>query len=186
MKNYQANNNEIKNNLTIFLTNLEKDKDLLEQAIFNSKLTNNNNDFTFSIIDFNEEFFNLLNEIINNSHLFPNRQGVDYRGLTFSLTNKWEEGNGGLLEIVSELTCRLTRGHYFINGNKRTSLIVMNKFLNACGFSLKDIRKENDKNWVYEEKWEKLFLDISNSSIDEELAIDLLEERIWLDIEIYG
>ena len=179
-----SKNNISKKKLIIFLTDIDKDKHLLERAIFNSKFIDKKF-FNFSTIKFNEDFCIFLNEIIDKSHLFPNRKGTNYQSLTYSLVNKWESNNNGLLEIISELTCRLTRGHYFINGNKRTAIISMNKFLNACGFSLRDLKKEDIRSWIYEEKWEKLFLDISDSSINEELAIDLLKERIWLDIKIY-
>ncbi|WNE41965.1 MAG: hypothetical protein AD073_000300 [Mycoplasmataceae bacterium] len=178
--------NKKSNYSTIFLVNWRNDQKLFFQALSNSNILLEDFEFELDYLSFDENLMEELNELIKKSQIFPTREKLNFTGLTYSLVSKWElyKEKLGLLDSIVELTIRIARGHYFLNGNKITSLIVMNSFLNSCGYSLRNLIK-NSKGWIYEEKWERLFLNIADSSISEELAIDLLKERVWMDITIY-
>ena len=62
-----------------------------------------------------------LNELIKKSQIFPVREKLNFTGLTYSLVSKWElfKEELSLLDSIVELTVRMARGHYFLNGNKR-------------------------------------------------------------------
>ena len=102
-----------------------------------------------------------------------------YKAAIYSLVYKWELEKTGLLTAWAELGVRLTRGHYFTNGNKRTALLAMTTFIQSCGFHLP---ATNDK--LLFQKWGRLCLEIAAAE-SEELAVELVKDRIWLEINNY-
>ncbi|CAG8731239.1 4209_t:CDS:2, partial [Racocetra fulgida] len=82
----------------------------------------------------------------------------------------------GLLTAWAELGVRLARGHYFTNGNKRTALLAMTTFIQACGFRLP---AADDK--IIFQKWGRLCLEIvvaeSEDTLSQALAVEAKKQK---------
>ncbi|KLL04018.1 MAG: hypothetical protein MRECE_4c002 [Mycoplasmataceae bacterium CE_OT135] len=168
----------------IYYFNEKKDNKLLRQALINTE--QEILDFQFIRLEANEELYNQLCQLVSeqyevvkslgalSSHYGEVNPGA-YRGEIYSLVIGWNYNQAGLLEIWAQFGSLLARAHCFTNGNKRTALLSMFAFLNACGFRLKDDNLPD--------KWEKILIDVVLAET-EELAVELMKERILANIYV--
>lgn len=172
----------------LIFANEEKDKKILFRAINNSNVTSFGSELVF--LETGEDLVNKICKIIKqefskakklgvvSSHYTETREG-EYKNKASSLVIKWGYQKPGLLEMWSQLGAKLARSQCFTNGNKRTALLSMISFCHSCGFLLVD----DINNPVHFQKWEKLLVDIAIAE-SEELAIELIKERILNDIKV--
>ncbi|KLL05281.1 MAG: hypothetical protein MRERV_3c114 [Mycoplasmataceae bacterium RV_VA103A] len=144
----------------------------------------------FQPLELGESLYNDLCQIVANSwqlmkeitpvsaHHQELHEGA-YKAAIYSLVYKWELESTGLLEAWAQFGCRLARGHYFTNGNKRTALLAMITFIQACGFGLPVEPEE-----ILLQKWQKLWGEVVIVE-SEEMAVELVKDRILLQILKY-
>ncbi|KLL04745.1 MAG: hypothetical protein MRERV_12c001, partial [Mycoplasmataceae bacterium RV_VA103A] len=161
----------------IYYLNWEKDSQLIAQIVDQKKVQE------YIQLELGKSLYHNLCQMVAQQLQFmreitparsqgPELHSGAYKAAIYSLVYKWELEKTGLLEAWSQLGCRLARGHYFTNGNKRAALLAMITFIHACGFRLKD----DKNNKILLIKWEKLLLDIATAE-SEELAVELTKDR---------
>lgn len=170
------------NNKSICYFNWKKDWSLIKKSLKQEECN-------LVKLEFNENLYHDLCQIITSQFAKMNQlTPVDnlpqelyegyYRSAIYNLIYRWKIEQAGLLNVWAELGTQLARSQYFTNGNKRTSLLSMIAFIQACGFRLKD---KSDKE-VAMKKWEKLMIDLA--AVDsEEFAIELAKERIFWELD---
>ena len=79
-------------------------------------------------------------------------EGIRYRGLLesalFRPLNLLNYGNPSIFELVAAYGYGITKNHPFIDGNKRTSYVVMRTFLKLNGYDLKASASEKYQTWI--------------------------------------
>ncbi|WP_265503074.1 type II toxin-antitoxin system death-on-curing family toxin [Mycoplasma mycoides] len=107
-------------------------------------------DFNFSVIDFNEKFSNLINNVYHYSmnklnKIFFSKDGNLYfqekeKGSLLSGINStifkysYKSENYDIFDFVTEVFIKVLTGHYFIDGNKRTALMLLIQLLRIFGY----------------------------------------------------
>ena len=98
-------------------------------------------------------------------------EGIRDRGLLesalFRPLNLLNYGNPSIFELAAAYGYGITKNHPFIDGNKRTSYVVMRTFLKLNGYDLKASALEKYQTWIL----------VAESKIDEIELADWIEKK---------
>ncbi|MDP4040818.1 type II toxin-antitoxin system death-on-curing family toxin [Mycoplasma mycoides] len=117
-------------------------------------LTKKNNkiwfDFNFSVIDFNEKFCNFIDNVYqksikelnkifftrnNNLYFQEKEKGSLLSGINSTIFKySYQSYNYDVFDFVTEIFIKVLTGHYFIDGNKRTALMLLIQLLKNFGY----------------------------------------------------
>ncbi|WP_327138686.1 type II toxin-antitoxin system death-on-curing family toxin [Mycoplasma sp. HU2014] len=132
----------ISNNKKIFYTN---DKFYIENSNDKSELN-----FEISSIEFNGKFCNFIDNIYktsieelnkifysatNNLYFQEKQKGSLLSGINSTIFKySYESDQYDIFDFVTEIFIKTLTGHYFIDGNKRTSFMLLVQLLNNFGY----------------------------------------------------
>ena len=98
-------------------------------------------------------------------------EGIRDRGLLesalFRPLNLLNYGNPSIFELAAAYGYGITKNHPFIDGNKRTSYVVMRTFLKLNGYDLKASAWEKYQTWIL----------VAEGKIDEVELADWIEKK---------
>jgi death-on-curing family protein len=85
------------------------------------------------VLTTHEEIQNIKTSDPDECQKYGIREEGKLNAIIVSLINKFLYANEGMIDFLSRLMFRLTNGHVFHNGNKRTALFVVSKLLHGFG-----------------------------------------------------
>ncbi|CAG8465621.1 22859_t:CDS:2 [Gigaspora margarita] len=117
------------NMITILFVKSEEVLQLIQQALLNEN-KQELPEIEFTYLELGKDLYHSLCSMVKEGFLTLKKLK--------SLSSNHQEVDSGAYTALFDI-----RRHYFTNGNKRTALLVMLAFIQACGFTLKD-DKDNE------------------------------------------